>query len=539
MLYPYSMFRTIRSFAGEYLRNLSRRELFQRTGALSVPGLLGGAAVAQSTVADVYQSIGVRPLINCRGTFTIVGGSLILPEVRAAMDAASRRFVHIDEMMNGIGKRLAELTGAEWGIVTSGCAAALAHATAACVAGGNPDLHVRIPNLEGFDKDEVIIPTHSRNVYDSAIRSVGVRIIEVANREEFENALGPRTAMIYIFAGPRADNGPLPYETITRIAKQRNVPVLVDAAAEILTVPNVHFQRGATLVGYSGGKALRGPQSAGILLGRKDLVQAAWVHSAPHHGHGRSMKFGKEEAMGMLMAVEMWMRRDHKAEMKQWIGWLNTIAERVGKVDGITTSVREPRELSNHSPVLSIRWDAGKLGISGEEIAKILYTTEPRISISGGRRNSGGTPSDTGLSITAYMMSAGEDKIVGDRLYQVLSEKRPSKQPVASVTPSADLSGRWDVRIEFASSSSTHVLHLKQDSNRVVGTHQGNFQARDMSGSIDGDTVRLASTVTEAHGDALSYTFTGTVQGDGMSGTLDMGEYLGAKWTAVRHAFKA
>jgi L-seryl-tRNA(Ser) seleniumtransferase len=442
-------------------------------------------------------------------------------------------------MMSGIGERLAELTGAEWGIVTSGCAAALAHATTACVAGGNPDLHVRIPNLEGFDKDEVIIPTHSRNVYDSAIRSVGVRIVEVANQEELENALGPRTAMIYIFAGPRADNGPLPYETITRIAKQRNVPVLVDAAAEILTAPNVHLQRGATLVGYSGGKALRGPQSAGLLLGRKDLVQAAWVHSAPHHGHGRSMKFGKEEAMGMLTAVEMWMKRDHKAEMKQWIGWLNIIAERVSKVDGITTSIREPRELSNHSPTLSIRWDSNKLGISGDEVAKVLYTTEPRISISGGRRNTGGEASDTGLSITAYMMSPGEEKIVGDRLYQVLSQRRPARSAPALTSPSTNLTGRWDVRIEFASSASTHVLHLKQDGHRVVGTHQGNFQARDMSGSIVGETVRLSSVVTEAHGDALNYTFIGKAQRDDMSGTLDMGEYLGAKWTAVRHAFKA
>ena len=210
MLYPYSMFSTIRSFAGEYLRKFSRRELFQR--AEPYPSRDAWRRCCRpKRGSDIYQSIGVRPLINCRGTFTIVGGSLILPEVRDAMDAASRRFVHIDEMMKGIGKRLAELTGAEWGIVTSGCAAALAHATAACVAGGNPDLHVRIPNLEGFDKDEVIIPTHSRNVYDSAIRSVGVRIIEVANPEEFENAFGPRTAMVYIFAGPRADNGPFPY----------------------------------------------------------------------------------------------------------------------------------------------------------------------------------------------------------------------------------------------------------------------------------------------------------------------------------------
>ena len=236
------MFNTIRSFADEYLRKFSRRELFQRATAISVPGFLGGAAAAQSsstglrTAADIYESIGVKPVINCRGTFTIVGGSLILPEVRAAMDAASRRFVHIDEMMEGIGKRLAELTGAEWGIVTSGCAAALAHATTACVAGGNPDLHVRVPDLAGFAKDEVIIPTHSRNVYDAAIRSVGVRIIEVGTPQELENALGPRAAMVYIFAGPRADSGPLPFETITRIAKQRNVPVLVDAAAERLTV---------------------------------------------------------------------------------------------------------------------------------------------------------------------------------------------------------------------------------------------------------------------------------------------------------------
>src|SRR5213592_4329689 len=236
---------------------LSRRELFQRTGRwgslLALPALLPGelsavapvtppaqtaAATALRTGADVYQSIGVRPLINARGTYTIISGSLMLPEVRAAMDAASRHHVHLDELMEAIGARLCQLTKAEWGMVTSGCAAALTHATSACVAGGNPDLHVRIPNLAGSPKDEVIIPKHSRNVYDAAVRAVGVRVIEVGSAEELDAAFGPRTAMVYILAGPNADTGPLNTRAICQAATRNRVPVLVDAAAEILTVRN-------------------------------------------------------------------------------------------------------------------------------------------------------------------------------------------------------------------------------------------------------------------------------------------------------------
>src|SRR5688572_23885331 len=164
---------------------------------------------ARRNTIDVYRSAGVKPLVNARGTFTIIGGSLMLPEVRAAMDAAARQYVHLDELTEAIGARLAALTGAEWGLVTSGCSAALTHATAACIAGGNPDLHVRIPNLAGFPKDEVVIPTHSRNVYDAAIRAVGVKIVEADTPEALQLAIGPKTAMIYINAGPRADSGPM------------------------------------------------------------------------------------------------------------------------------------------------------------------------------------------------------------------------------------------------------------------------------------------------------------------------------------------
>src|SRR6266481_6397609 len=473
---------------GTLTRRWSRRELFRRSALLALPGLLRGSPAAAATPSaapaaadglragqDIYQSIGVRPLIHARGTFTLLSGSRMLPEVRAAMDAAAQHHVHLDELMAAIGARLAELTKAEWGMVSSGCSAALTHATAACIAGGNPDLHVRIPNLAGFPKDEVIIPATSRNVYDAAIRAVGVRLIEVDTPEALQLAIGPKTAMIYIFAGPRYDSGPMSTEAICRVAKAHSVPVLVDAAAEGLTIPNVHLQRGATLVGYSGGKCIRGPQCAGLLLGRKDLVRAAWVSSAPHHGHGRTMKLGKEEAMGMLAAVEMWVKRDHKAEMQTWISWLNNIAGRVSKIDGVKTAVREPRGLSNHSPGLSISWDPAKLGITGEEVSNILYTTEPRIALGGGGSGGGGRggrgAGETSISITAYMMAPGEDKIVGDRIFQILSAQRPPWKPEAPKTPSGDLTGRWDVHIEFAAGSSDHTFHVKQQGNQLVGTH--------------------------------------------------------------------
>src|SRR4029078_12010669 len=245
---------------------ISRRELFRRGGVLgsllAFPGALKAAVqsppAAAGSVAtavtgtrklgtDIYQSIGVRPLINARGTFTIISGSTMLPEVRAAMDQAAQKYVHLDELADAVGARLATLTGAEWGMVSNGCSAGLTLATAACVAGGNPDLHVRLPNLSGFPKDEAIIPTHSRNVYDAALRSVGVRVVEVSTLAEFEAALGPRAAMIYILAGPNADNSPLNVKAIAPIAKAKGVPIVVDAAAEILTVSHAHPPKAAHL----------------------------------------------------------------------------------------------------------------------------------------------------------------------------------------------------------------------------------------------------------------------------------------------------
>ena len=530
-----------------------RRDLFRRGGLLAaaqaLPGLSRSASAATPATAgklqltpDIYRSIGVRPLINCRGTLTVISGSLELPEVRAAVDAGGMHHVVLDELMDAVARRLAELTGAEWALVSAGCAAGMAHTTAACVTGGNPDLHVRIPDLTGFPKDEVVIPKASRNEYDQAIRSVGVRIIEVGDAAEYEAALGPKVAMVYIMTGNRMENGPLNYDAVYSIAKKKNIPVFTDAAAEMLTVPNIYLQKGSTFVGYSGGKCLRGPQCSGLILGRKDLLQAAWVSSAPHHGHGRTMKIGKEEILGLLAAVEMWVQRDHNKEDEIWTQWMQTIADRVTKIDGVTAAVRQPRGINNHSPGLSINWDPARLGITGEEVSRILWTTEPRIALGGasgggGGRGGRGANSQTGISITAYMMMPDDVKIVAGRIHEILSAKRGPWNPEVPKTPAADLTGRWDVRIDFAAGSSDHTFHIRQQGNQLVGTHQGDFVARDFSGSISGGDVRIASSVGEIHGAALSYTFTGKLEGDKMSGALDMGEYLDAKWTATRHTF--
>ncbi len=389
-------------------------------------------------------------------------------------------------------------------------------------------------NLNGFPRDEAIIPKHSRNVYDAAVRAVGVRVIEVTTPAELEAALGPRTALVYVLASPEADQSPLSTKVIASLAQARGIPVLVDAAAEILTVPNVHLQNGAALVAYSGGKCLRGPQAAGLLLGRKDLVHAAWVHSAPHHGFARSMKVGKEEAMGMLMAVEMWMKRDHDAEWKRWTSWLEYSARRVSTIDGVTTSIVQPIGLSNRMPSLKVLWDRKRLGIAGETVVRTLFDTDPRVGLFPARGDREADPEKTGVTVNPYMMSPGEERIVADRLYALLANPPREGGGPSPAAPVTDLSGAWDVQIDYAAGRSIHALHLRQRGNEIDGSHQGDFVSRDLLGTIDGDAIRIRSTYNEENGDALGFTFSGRVAGDEMSGGLDMGEYLSARWTARR-----
>jgi seryl-tRNA(Sec) selenium transferase len=527
--------------------SLTRRELFQMGNALALPVLFGGldaeaapapAAGPLAVGSQIYQSIGVEPVINCRGTFTIIGGSVELPVVRAAMDAAARSFVQIDELADAVGRRLAELTGAEWGMVSAGCAAGMKHVTAACVTGGNPEKLIRIPDLTDLDKTEVVAPRSSRNSYDHAIRNVGVRMVTVETLEELENALNPRTAMIYLMADNGPSSGPMALEAVAQVAKPRNIPILVDAAAEVLTIPNVHLQRGATIVAYSGGKAICGPQCAGLLLGRKDILQSAWQASSPHHGPGRDNKVGREETLGMLAAVEAWVKRDHAGEWKTWLSWLDTIARRVTTIEGIRTAVREPADLSNKSPSLAIMWDSTKLHVTGEELAEELARTRPRIAIGGGIGGGRGAdvpPGTTGVTVTAWQMQPGEDKIVAERLHAVLSRRRPPR-PAEMPAPAANLSGRWDVDVEFFSSRSQHTLYIEQDGNWIQGSHKGDFSVRELTGMIEGDKVTLRS-VDRRPGNSITFLFSGTLSDGALSGPIHLGEYLTARFTARRHAY--
>ncbi len=480
----------------------------------------------------IYESIGVDPVINCRGTFTIIGGSLERPEVLAASKAAAAYFVQYDELAFGVGKRLAEITGAEWGMVSSGCAAGLKHVAAACVTGGNPEKLIRIPDLTGMEKTEVIIPRYSRNPYDHAIRNIGVTIITVETAEELAQAITTRTAMIYLMSGRESAKGqPLSLEVIAGLAKPKNIPVLVDAAAEILTIPNVHLEQGATVVAYSGGKAICGPQCAGLLLGKKDLLMAAWQASSPHHGPGRDNKVGKEEMLGMLAAVEAWVTRDHDAEWKTWLTWLDNIARRVLKIPGVETEIREPTDLSNRSPVLNISWDPDKLHITAEEVAENFARTKPRIAI-GARTRDG----RTSLSVTTGQMQPGNDKIVADRIVDMLSQKRKPRSE--ELTPaSVNIAGHWDVTVEYFTSKSQHSLYLEQEGNWIQGSHHSDFTVQEIVGMVEGDQIRMRSNV-RIPGSGVTYLFSGTATADSLAGSIYLGEYLNAKFTARKTVYR-
>lgn len=531
---PNISWKRMKSLAGH-----SRRDLFRRGGLLAAAQALGGGAQkADATPLDVgpnlYRSIGVRPIINARGTFTIITGSQTLPEVKRAMDEASRGYVQMDELMEGVGKRLAEITGAEWGIVTAGCCAALTNCAAAAIAGFNPEKMQRLPDLRGM-KNEVIIPKYSRNVYDHAIRMVGVKIVEVRDPSELESAFHDSTAMVYILGGP-GDDGPLGTRVVSEVAKRRNVPVIVDAAAEILTLkPNVHLERGATAVAYSGGKCIRGPQAAGLLLGEKKWLQAAWANSAPHHAFGRSLKVGKEEIMGMLAAVEMWVKRDHKAEWTQWEARLDHVATRVKGIDGVAAKIVQPSaDLSNRTPSLVIEWDGAKLGITGQEVHKFLGETEPRIILASGRGRRPDTMASS-VSVVPYMLMPGEEKVVADRLYAVLSKPPKFENPSVPTGAPLAVGGVWDAHLEFGRGSAAHSIRLQQDGSKLDGEYVTDiFGSAPLRGTIAANTVRF-QTSFQIEGQRLSYTLTGTVDGDKMAGVVNMGEYGETSWIAERN----
>ncbi len=483
-----------------------------------------------STGDNLFTRIGVRPIVNGHGTFTIISGSRSLPQVKQAMYDASFYFVHLDELQNAVGKELGQLTGAEWGVATTGCEAAIALATIACIAGTDPEKSQALPYIKG--RDQVIIPKHSRNPYDFGVRMTGAEVVEVDSADELRSKLSSRTAMIYILSSPLAENGPLSIPNICAIAKEKGVPVFVDAAAEEPLVPNIHIQHGASLVGYSGGKCMRGPQSSGMLIGQKDLCQAAYFQAAPHHNYGRAYKCSKEEIMGLLAAVRQWYKRDHAAEQREWLSWLQHIDARVKGLPSVTTEYLQPEDLSNRSPRLRIHWDANVLKITGTEMVARLDAGSPRIMVDGGTGVRPTSMAST-LTIMPYMMDPGEDRIIADAVYEGLTKLGHYSDPIIPSGAPAKVQGTWAVAIQYLRGAGEQHFTLKQDGNTLTGVQNGELYKSDLKGSIHANQIELHSNMAVS-GNSVPWNFKGTVDGTNITGTVQMGEYGEATWKATK-----
>ncbi|MFC1693189.1 aminotransferase class V-fold PLP-dependent enzyme [Candidatus Latescibacterota bacterium] len=356
-----------------------------------------------------YEKLGVKPVINCADYVTRLGGSIERPEVKMAMEEASKHFVPMNELIEAVGRRLGELTGAEFGCVSSGCAACMTAATCACVAGDDPEKIAMLPYTEGM-KNECIVAKNHRSGYDRAIRIVGVTMVEIETVKEMEAAINEKTAMIFVLGRSLdGERGPsIPLKEFVRIGKKYGVPVFVDASAERFDYPNSYIKTGVDLVAYSGGKHLEGPQCTGILLGRKDLIQAAIKNMAPNMGFGRPMKVGKEEIMGVLAAAELWSKRDHDKEWKEMERMLQYIADQLKDIPSIVTEIVPPQGRSNHYPRLLINWDENIVRITPAEVRKQLHDGEPSIDC----------PGNTVIPPT---MRTGEEIFVGKRFREILS----------------------------------------------------------------------------------------------------------------------
>lgn len=505
-------------------RGFNRRSLLTASAVSALPAqALSAAATAPD--ANVYLRLGVKPFINTTSTLTINGGSRMLPEVVAAIEQAAHFHVNLDELMDKASARVAELLKVEWAIITSGAAAALSHATAACIAGADPEKMQQLPDLRGL-KNQVIMPRESRDVYDHATRALGVEIIEVNSAAELESAIGPRTAMIQIL-GVHFGSAKFGLPQVAPIAKKAGIPILVDAAADYLIVPNPYIALGADLVAYSGGKIIRGPQTAGLLIGRKDLVRAAWANSAPHHAFGRPMKVSKEEIVGMVTAVEAFIqKRDLKAEFREWESWYAHIAAAITKTSGVKAEVRPPQR-GGPFPTLNVSWDQTQVGLTAGEVGRQLLEGEPRIaSHASGDGNS--------FLIRPAAMRPDDYKAVATRLAAIFQAAPKGLRKPTPAAPAIDLTGRWDVTIQYESGSAEHKLFLTAKANRVEGTHIGWALQGECKGLIDADKISIQS-VLPIGGQRLSYAFTGKATADTMSGELALGEYGRAQWTARRH----
>jgi uncharacterized pyridoxal phosphate-dependent enzyme len=375
---------------------------------------------------DIYDRLGVTKVINAQGSISKIGGSLMAPDVLAAMAEAAQSFVEISELLDKAGRHLAELIGVDAAFITSGAAAGLVLSTAACVTGKDPAKIFQIPDLRGL-KNEVIIHRQQRNHYDSCIRQVGVQLVEIGlaretHRWELEHAISERTAAVVFFIAYARGNS-LPLADVIRVAHAADVPVIVDAADELPPAANLRrfTDQGADLVIFSGGKAVGGPQGSGLILGRRDVIDACALNAFPNYAIGRPMKIGKEEIAGLVVAVERYLSKDFGMEFAARDRQVSVICQALQDVPGIQVEriagVRDEPELHPFDvPRLRIRL-LPALGATKDDIVVRLKQGTPPIYV---------LPVGADIVVTTQGLRPGDDVTVARRIRDALV------QPVAA-----------------------------------------------------------------------------------------------------------
>jgi L-seryl-tRNA(Ser) seleniumtransferase len=407
----------------------SRRSFLHWAGIASLIGSIPSARLMACRRPDhldwpvpylknsIYAELGTRPFINAAGTYTALSASLMPAEVVAAMGQASQSYVEIPELQETAGKRIASLIGCEAALVTSGCAQSLTLATAACVCGTDSEKIHRVPDTSGM-KNEVIFQRSHRFSYDHAVRNLGVKIVEVETRQELEASINEKTALLF-FLNLADPKGQIKRQEFAEIANKRGIPCLIDAAADLPPAENLSrfTKMGYDLAAFSGGKGLRGPQCSGLLLGRKELIQAAFVNGSPHSDSvGRGGKVGKEEIVGLMKAVELYVNSDHEKEWQEWEHRVSVVEEAVQTIRGVHTERFIP-VIANQVPHLAILWDPAFISLTTDLFVEALRDGEPRIEVRSRFAEKSPIPR---LEIAVWMLQPREAEIVGSRCAVIL-----------------------------------------------------------------------------------------------------------------------
>jgi uncharacterized pyridoxal phosphate-dependent enzyme len=387
---------------------MKRRSVLQAVAAVAGAPSLGVASdVGKGTV---YARIGVKPLINGMGTVTVVGGSLMPPEVVRAMEEASRHFVYVPDLQQKAGARIAELVGVPAAMVTAGAASAITVATAAAMTKGDPTKIAQLPDTTGLPFEVI---QQGRSGYEAQIRVTGARVVTVETREELDRATSERTAMMF-FLNYAEPNVKIKRDEWVHVARERGVVSFNDAAADV--PPREHLSQyvreGFDLVAFSGGKGLRGPQCSGILVGRKDLIDGARTLVSPHGGIGRGMKVGKEEIVGLVAAVERYMTVDPEAERRMLEAKVEHLKEVVGKMKGVSVETHVP-EIANHVPHFVATWDEGDRKLTAKQVHERLQAGDPPVYVL--------LTGPGKVTVSVWMMQGDEHRVVARRLRDILA----------------------------------------------------------------------------------------------------------------------